>query len=66
MIVLIGLLLLLCLVGVWAAMKLDEPRPRAPRLDDEEQPDRPWVHVETGPDSFHPVASWHAADDPDD
>jgi hypothetical protein len=57
MIVIIGVLLLLCLLGLWAALNLDEPRPHAPAPDNDEIGERPWVHVEAGPDSFHPVGA---------
>jgi len=60
MIVLIGLLLLLCLLGAWCALRLEEPKPPTLELDDDELDERPWAHVQSGPDSFHPVGSWRS------
>jgi hypothetical protein len=55
MMVLIGLVVLLCLVGAWAAVRL-EKRPRHGGGSDVEEgaPSSPWSHVEQGPDSFYP------------
>lgn len=57
MIVIVGLLLVLCLAGAWVASRVEDPPSgsSAPDLDEPDQ--RPWVHVESGPDSFHPIAS---------
>lgn len=57
MIVMIGVLLVLCLAGAWLACQLEEPRSGTPAPDVDEPEQRPWVHVESGPDSFHPIAA---------
>jgi hypothetical protein len=55
MMVLIGFVVLLCVLGAWAAMRLEQRPPRAARSDSEENaPSAPWSHVEQGPDSFYP------------
>ena len=57
MMVLIGLLMLVCLAGAWAALRLAQPpRDVSSGTAGETSPAlQPWVHVELGPDSVFPL-----------
>jgi hypothetical protein len=57
MMVLIGLLVLACLAGAWAAIRLAQPPRYAPSgTASEASPAlQPWTHVEPGPDSVFPL-----------
>jgi len=55
MMVLIGFVVLLCVLGAWAAMRLEKQPPHAGGGASEEDASSPlWSHVEQGPDSFYP------------
>lgn len=57
MIVLIGLLVLVCLAGAWAAVRLAPP-PRDAASGPASEPSpalQPWTQVEPGPDSVFPL-----------
>jgi hypothetical protein len=66
MMVLIGLLVLACLAGAWAARRLAQPPRYAPsgRASEASPALQPWAHVEPGPDSVFPLDRRQAGEDP--
>jgi hypothetical protein len=66
MMVLIGLLVLMCLAGAWAAIRLAQPARRAPSgtASAASPALQPWAHVESGPDSVFPLDRRQAGEDP--
>lgn len=66
MIVLIGLLVLACLAGAYAAFRLAQPpwsRPSGPARE-RASALQPWAQVESGPDSVFPLDPGPAGSDP--
>jgi len=65
MMVLLGLLVLVCLAGAWAAIRLAQPPRYEPSATaSEASPSlQPWAHVEPGPDSVFPLDRRQAGED---
>jgi hypothetical protein len=65
MMVLVGLLMLACLAGAWAALRLAQPPRYASGGTASEPPPtlQPWAHVEPGPDSVFPFDQRQTGED---